>query len=141
MTLSQNNKTLSDYSIDDKYEAGLELFGHEVKSLKAGGGDMRSSRVIVRGGEAFVVGLKIRAYQPKNLAKSYEEDRIIKLLLNKKELIKLYKISEDKKINLIPSHIYTHNNLIKMTVVSCTKLNKHDKREKIKERDLKLSNS
>ncbi len=137
MQLAQNNKTLREYALGEKFQAGLELLGHEVKSIKNGGANLVSSRVIVRGGEVYVIGLKIQPYQIKNQAKTFEENRTVKLLLKKEEIVRLYKIEEDKKIQLIPSHLYIKNNFVKIEIVACKKLNKHDKREKIKERDLR----
>ena len=136
MSLAQNNRTTREYSMGEKFQAGLELFGHEVKSIKTGLANLSSSRVIVRGGEVYIIGLKLQPYQIKNTPKTFEQDRTVKLLLRKKEVIQLYKIEEDKKVQLIPTHLYLKNNLVKIEIAACKKLNKHDKREKIKIRDL-----
>ena len=136
MQLAQNNRIHLEYIVTDKFEAGLELFGHEVKSIKSGGANLSSSRIILRGGEAYAIGVKVQPYQASNLAKTFEENRTIKILLRKKEIKEMYNLSEDKKLALIPSKLFTHNNLIKMEVSVCKKMNKHDKRDKIKERDM-----
>ena len=140
MQLAQNKRIYSEYSVADKFDCGLELFGHEVKSIKNGGANITSSKVIVRGGEAYVIGLKIQPYQVNNKAKTFEADRTVKLLLRKKEIGEMYKLSEDKKLQLLPLSVYNKNNFIKMEIAVCKKLNKHDKREKIKERDMNRDN-
>src|SRR3989344_4860621 len=73
--LLENKKAYFNYEILEKYEAGLELRGYEVKSLKNRQGNITGARVLVRGGETFVVGMDIPPYQPKNTPKDYEPQR------------------------------------------------------------------
>ena len=118
--------------INDTYEAGVELFGFEVKSLRAKLGSVDGAKVIVRGGEVFLVGVYIPPYQAKNTTGSYDPYRTRKLLLKKKEVVDLYEIDKAKTLTLHPISLYTKGNLIKCDVGVCKKKDAHDKRENIK---------
>jgi SsrA-binding protein len=85
MKLVENKKLRLVYDVVDTLQAGLELQGYEVKSLRQKLGSLDGSKVIVRGGEAFLVGSYIPAYQPANTPKSYDEHRTRRLLLKKKK--------------------------------------------------------
>jgi len=86
MTLIDNKKAFFDYEILEKFEAGISLLGFEVKSLKLKRGNISGSRVIIRGEEAFIVGMDVSPYQPKNTPKDYDPARTRKLLLKKNEI-------------------------------------------------------
>lgn len=133
MKLVENKKLRMVYDVTDTYQAGIELEGGEVKSLRSKLGSLDGSKVIIRGGEAFLVGSYIPPYQPANTPKSYDEHRNRKLLLTKEELAKLTQIEQDKDLTLHPISLYIKNNLVKCEVGLCKKLQKHDKREKVKE--------
>jgi SsrA-binding protein len=81
MNLAENRKAYFNYDIQEKFEAGIELFGYEVKSVRAGKVSLDGSHVIIRGGEAYIVGVTIQPYQAGNTPKEYEQDRTRKLLL------------------------------------------------------------
>lgn len=138
MSIINNKKVYHDYEIIDKIQAGIQLFGYEVKSIRTGKANITGSKVIVRGGEAFVVGMRIDPYQVNNIKsiKNFDTERTIKVLLKKSEIKKLYELEEKKQTFTIPLSIYLKNNLIKMELAICKKLKKHDKKQKIKERDL-----
>ena len=121
------------YTVLDTYPAGIELLGYEVKSLRQKLGSLDGSKIIIRGGEAFLVGSYIPAYQPANTPKSYDEHRTRRLLLTKEEIGKLAHEEENKDLTLHPISLYLKNNLVKCEVALCKKLQKHDKREKVKE--------
>lgn len=135
MTLLENKKAYFDYEILEKFEAGLELKGFEVKSLKNKQGSLLGSRVLIRGGEAFVVGFEIHPYQPKNNPKDYDPQRTRRLLLRKKEIGYLDGKSKQAGLTLIPLRVYTKGNLIKIEFAVARGLKKYDKREKIKKRE------
>lgn len=137
MALIENRKAYHDYEILEKFEAGLELKGFEVKALKSGRGSLVGSRVIIRGREAYVVGMDIPPYQPKNAPKDYDSQRTRRLLLNKKEIEHLGGKSNEKGLTLIPFGIYTRKGFLKISFGVCRGLKKYDKREKIKERETK----
>ena len=138
MSLAVNRKIHHDYEVLDKYSAGMELFGHEVKSVRNGGANLVGGKCILRGGEAYVVGIDIHPYQENNTNNFkvvYDKTRTRRLLLRKSEIQKLYKILEDKHLHLLPLSIYDAHGIIKLEIAICKKLKKHDKREKIKQRD------
>ena len=118
--------------ISDTKEAGIELFGFEVKSLRKKLGSLDGAKVIVRGGEVFVVGVYIPPFQPANTPKSYDPYRTRKLLFNKSEIEELYTLEQSKTLTLAPHSLYLKKNLIKCGVAICKKKNTRDKREDIK---------
>jgi len=137
MALIENRKAYHDYEILEKFEAGLELKGFEVKALKSGRGSLVGSRVIIRGNEAYIVGLDIPPYQPKNAPADYDSQRTRRLLLNKKEIQYLSGKSREQGLTLIPLEIYNKKSFLKISFGVCRGLKKYDKREKIKEREEK----
>ena len=132
MKLIENKKLHLTYLLKDGLEAGMELTGHEVKSLRKKQGSLEGARVIVRGGEAFLVGIYIPPYQPKNMAKDYDPYRTRRLLVKKTDLHKLAQAEQSKNLTIAPNSLYLKNNLVKCEVVFCKKKNAHDKREGIK---------
>ena len=135
MILLENKKAGFDYEIMERMEAGLELLGREVKSLRNKQGSLAGSRVIVRGGEAFLVGMTITPYQIKNRPREIVEQRTVKLLLTKKEINYLVGKSEEKGLTLIPLNIHTSGKKIKAEIWLARGKKKYEKREKIKRRD------
>ena len=132
MKLVDNKKLHLTCVITDTHEAGLELFGFEVKALRNKMGSLEGAKVIVRGGEVFMVGVYIPAYQPANTDKSYDPYRTRRLLFKKKEIIDLYGLEQSKTLTLAPLSLYSKNNLIKCEVAVCKKKDSRDKREDIK---------
>jgi SsrA-binding protein len=132
MRLLESKKLHLTYVISDTKEAGIELFGFEVKSLRKKQGSLEGAKVIVRGGEAFLVGAYIPPFQPANTPKSYDSYRTRKLLLTKVEIFDLYALEQSKTLTLTPYSLYLKNNLIKCAIAVCKKKNSQDKREDIK---------
>lgn len=132
MKLVINKKLHLTYTVSETIEAGVELFGFEVKSLREKLGSLEGSKVIIRGGEAFIVGSYIPPYQPANSPKSYDPYRTRRLLFKKRELIDLYSKENTKTLTLAPVSLYSSHNLIKCEVAICKKKNTRDKREDIK---------
>ena len=132
MRLVESKKLHLTYVITDTKEAGIELFGFEVKSLRKKQGSLEGAKVIVRGGEAFLVGGYIPPFQPANTPKSYDPYRTRKLLLSKEEIYDLYALEQSKTLTLAPHSLYVKNNLIKCEVAVCKKKDSRDKREDIK---------
>lgn len=132
MKLVLNKKLTLTYIITNTYEAGVELLGFEVKSLRGKLGGLDGSKIIIRGGEAFLVGAYIPPYQPANTDKSYDPYRTRRLLLNKSEVAELYSQEQSKTLTLHPVSLYLKNNLIKCEVAACKKKDSKDKREDIK---------
>ncbi len=133
--LIENKKAYFNYEVLDTFEAGIELFGFEVKSVRASQASLEGAHVIVRGGEAFLVGATIAPYQQKNTPPEYEPMRTRKLLLTKKEIRELAEKESVKGLTLAPLALYSKGRRIKMSVAVCRGKKKFDKRETIKKRD------
>lgn len=135
-TFIDNRKAHFNYTIEETFEAGIELQGHEVKSIKKGQGNINSAFCIIRGGEAFIIGLHIPPYQPNNTDPTYDPDRTRKLLLSKKEIKKLADKDEIKGLTLVPLSMYSKGRHIKVSIAVAKGKKVFDKRETIKNRDL-----
>ena len=134
-TYIDNKKALFNYTVEDTYETGIELSGHEVKAIKSSMGNLHSAFCIVRGGEAFLIGMHIPPYQPNNIDLGYDPDRNRRLLLSKKEIKKLAEKDGVKGLTLIPLSLYSKGRLIKVSVAIARGKKVFDKRETIKKRD------
>ncbi len=137
MALIENRKAYHDYEVLEKFEAGLELKGFEVKALRKGRGSLVGSRVIIRGGEAYIVGMDIPPYQPANAPQNYDSQATRRILLKKKEIQYLNGKAEERGLTLVPLSIYNKNGLLKLSFAIGRGLKKYDKREKIKEKEVK----
>ena len=133
---SENKKALFDYNILENFEAGVVLFGQEVKSIKTGHINLASSYIVLKGQEPFLVGVKVPPYQPNNAGSDYNDERQRKLLLNKKEINYLIGKTKVKGFSLIPLKIYEKNGRIKLEFGLAKGKKKYDKKEKIKKRDV-----
>lgn len=133
MKLVENKKLRLSYAVLDTFQAGIELEGFEVKAVKSKLGSLDGSKVIIRGGEAFLVGSYIPPYQPANTPKSYDEHRTRKLLLTKEEIVRLAQEEEKTSLTIQAISLYTKGPFIKCEVALCKKLEKYDKRDKVKE--------
>jgi SsrA-binding protein len=134
-TLVKNQKVFFNYEITDKYNAGVELFGYEVKAIKAGHGNMEGSYIVIRGGEAFLIGLDVPPYQQKNTPTEYDSKRNRRLLLNKKELAELAKREGEKGLTIVPISLYNNGRRIKLELGIAKGKKKFDKRQNIKKRE------
>lgn len=134
-TLLKNKKVNFDYEILEKFEAGIELLGFEVKSLRASRGKLDGAHVLVRGGEAYIVGMSIQPLQPGNAPKNYESERPRRLLLTRKELNTLIGIEASKGLTLVPISCYTKSRLLKVEIASVRGKKQYDKREDLKKRE------
>ncbi len=131
----ENKKARMEYEFVDTYEAGIELLGFEVKALRAGKASLVGSHVVVRGGEAFLVGATISPYQEGNTPKSYDPERTRRLLLSKKELAALEGSSSQKGLTIVPIMVYNKNRRLKLSIALARKKKSHDKRATLKEKD------
>ena len=132
--IAENRRARFDYVIGETYEAGIELLGHEVKSAKGGRFQIAGARVLLRGGEAWLVNSHIPPYQPKNTPADYEEDRSRRLLLTKDELKRLTGALQEKGQVLIPLRAYLKRGFIKLELGLGKQKKKSDKRETLKKR-------
>ena len=133
-TIAENRRARFDYEILQKYEAGIELKGHEVKSVKGGRLQVAGAHVLIRGGEAWLVNSHIPPYQAGNTPPDYEEDRARRLLLSKDEIKELQGALIDKSRHVIPLRAYLKHGLIKLELGLGHTRKKSDKREAIKKR-------
>lgn len=131
----RNRKAHFNYDILETFEAGIELLGAEVKSLRAKQGSLDGAYVIVRGNEAFLVQAFIPPYQPKNTPKEYDPKRHRKLLLTKKEIAELAAAENKKGLTIVPLSVYNHGRKIKVEIAIARGKKKYDKRETLKRRD------
>jgi len=137
MSLLEHKKARFDYEILEELEAGIELLGHEVKSLRGKQGKLEGSHVIVRGGEAYLVGMAIPPYQPKNTQEEYDPARSRKLLLTKKELAALAGFEGQKGLTIVPLRVYNKGSKLKVGLAVVRGRKKYDKRAVLKKRDTK----
>jgi len=137
MALIEYKKARLKYSFLETFQAGIELFGAEVKSLRGKQGKLDGARVVVRGGEAFLVGMHIPPYQPANTPAGYDPDRTRKLLLTKREIGEIATAEEHKGLTVVPIEVYNTNRLIKVRVAIVRGKRKADKREDLKLKDAK----
>lgn len=134
--LLENRKAHFNYELVEKFDAGIELLGHEVKSLRNKLGSLEGSHVIIRGNEAFLVGAYIPAYQPKNAPKGLDERRNRKLLFTKKEIHALSQSEAKKGLTIVPISVYNKGRKIKVAIAIARGKKKFDKRETIKKREV-----
>ncbi len=132
---AENRKARFNYEIVEKYEAGIELVGTEVKSVRGGQMSLEGAFVIVRGGEAYLINANIPPYQPKNAPKDYDPLRNRKLLLTKKEISELAGNEKNKSLTIVPISVYNKNRKIKIEISLVKGKKKFDKRETIKRRE------
>lgn len=135
--LVRNKKVNLNFEILETFEAGLDLIGNEVKSLRNSQGSLEGSHIIVRGGEAFLVGATIPAFQPLNAPEDFTPDRTRKLLLTKKELQELTGKDKEKGLTIVPISVYNKGRFLKLKIGIARGKKKYDKREDIKKRESK----
>jgi SsrA-binding protein len=135
MSLIDNKKAYFNYEISEKLDAGIELFGFEVKSLRKGQGSLEGSHITVRGNEAFLIGANIPAFQPANAPKDYNPLRNRKLLLTKKEIEEMQGIEKQKGLTMVPISVYNKGRKLKLSLGIGRGKKKFDKRETIKKRE------
>ena len=131
-----NKKAHFDYEILNTYEAGIELFGCEVKSVKTGHVNLTGSFAVIKDSQAWLINATIPAYQPKNAPKNYDPIRTRRLLLHKKELKQLIGASAQKGLTIVPLKMYNKRGLIKLLIGLSRHKKQKDKRETIKKRDI-----
>ena len=132
--ISDNRKARHDYFVIETYEAGIELFGTEVKSLRAGTVNMKDSYCEIDKGEMFALGIHISPYEQGNI---FNKDplRPKKLLMHKREIMKLTGLVSREGYTLVPLSIYFKGSLVKMAIGLCKGKKLYDKREDAAKRD------
>ena len=135
-SLAENRKARHDYFIEDTYECGIALVGTEVKSIRAGKVNIKDSYVKVKKGEAYVVGMHVSPYEQGNIF-NRDPFRERKLLLHKREIIKLAELSQADGYSLIPLELYLNDGKVKLALAVAKGKKLYDKRHDIAERDAK----
>ena len=129
-----NRKARYDYEIEEEYEVGIVLKGTEIKSIREGKANIKDSYAIIRNNELFLLNTHVSAYEKGNIF-NHEEDRTRKLLMHKKEIMKLSNKITLEGYTLIPLKIYFKNSKAKVLLGLCKGKKNYDKRETIKKRD------
>lgn len=131
-----NRKASFNYDIRGSFEAGIELLGWEVKSVRSGKADLSGSYGIIRNGEVWLINLDIPLYQPKNITGEPDTSRARRVLLNKKEIAEILRLTESDRLSVVPLEMYGKGSKIKVKLGLGAPRRKADKREAIKKKDI-----
>lgn len=133
-TIARNRKAFHDYFVNDTFEAGVELCGTEVKSIRGGGVNLKDSWCEIKNGEIFVNGMHVSPYEKGNI---FNRDplRARKLLMHRREINKLFGLVQQQGVALIPTELYFKGSRVKMAVSVCRGKKLYDKRESIAKHD------
>ncbi|MBR2131893.1 MAG: SsrA-binding protein SmpB [Oscillospiraceae bacterium] len=133
---AQNRKARHDYFVEDTYEAGIELFGTEVKSIRQGTLNLKDSYCVVKNGELLVLSMHISPYEKGNIF-NRDPDRPKRLLMHKREIRKLQALVQQDGYALVPLQVYFKNARVKLEIGLCKGKKNYDKRESTAQRDAK----
>lgn len=135
-TISQNKKARHDYFVEESFEAGIELVGTEVKSLRAGGANLKDSWCEIKNGEIFIRQMHVSPYEHGNI---FNKDplRVRKLLMHKREIARLGSLIATKGLTVIPLSLYFKGSRVKVQVGLCRGKKLYDKRDDMAKRDAK----
>ena len=131
--IAQNKKAYHDYFVEEKYEAGIALYGTEVKSIRAGGVNLKDSYCSFEKGELFVTGMHISPYEQGNIF-NRDPMREKKLLMHKREILKLQGLVQQKGYTLVPLSLYFWGSHVKVEIGLCRGKKLYDKRDSAAER-------
>ncbi len=126
--IAQNKKAYHDYFVLEKFECGIELFGTEVKSIRGGNVNLKDSYCYVKGGQVFATGVHVKPYEQGNIF-NRDPDREKRLLMHKKEIIKLSGKVNQEGLTLIPLSLYFKKSLVKLELGLCKGKKLYDKRD------------
>jgi len=135
--LIENKKARLRFEVLEAYTAGIELAGYEVKSVRGRLGSLEGARVIVRGGEAFLVGMTVPPYQLANAPKDYDPERPRRLLLARKEIAELLDAEAKKGLTIVPLEVYNNGRYLKAKIAIVRGKGKADRREDLKRLEAK----
>lgn len=131
---AQNRKAYHDYFVEEKYEAGIELFGTEVKSVRAGTLNLKDSYCTIKDGELFVQSMHISPYEKGNIF-NRDPDRTRRLLMHKREIRKLLALVKQDGYTLVPLSVYFRDARVKVEIGLCKGKKNYDKRDSAAKRD------
>ena len=135
-TITTNKKSFHDYFVEESMEAGIELAGTEVKALRAGTVNLKDAWCSIVEGEIFVNGMHISPYEKGNIF-NRDPMRVRRLLLHKKEILRLYGVMKQQGYTLIPLSLYFKGSRVKVQIGLCRGKKLYDKREDAARRDMK----
>lgn len=133
--LARNKKAFHDYFVEDRYEAGIELIGTEVKSIKAGKVSIKESFVRIIKDEVFIMNMNVTPYEFGNIH-NQPEKRVRKLLLNRKEISRIASKIKEQGYTIVPLSVYTKQRLVKVEIGVAKGKKSYDKRETLKRKDM-----
>lgn len=134
--VAQNRKARHEFFIEETYEAGIKLKGSEIKSVREGKVNINEAHIIIRNGELFIIGMHISSYLQSG-GFNHKETRDRKLLMHKREILKLQTRREKEGYTLIPLRLYFNQALLKVEVAVAKGKKLYDKRESLKKEDQK----
>ena len=137
MSIVTNRKAFYEYHVLEEFEAGIMLLGSEVKSIRMGNVTLTDSFIYLKSGEVWIKNFKVARYKQTHFAEKHEENRDKKLLLTKVQIIKISRMMEDKGTTCVPLSVFSKNNKLKVKIGVVKGKKLYDKRQSIKERDIK----
>ncbi len=137
MSIVNNRKAYFEYHVLEEFEAGIVLLGGEVKSIREGNVTLTDSFIYLKNGEVWIKNFKVSRYKQTHLSEKHEENREKKLLLTKVQIAKISRMMEDKGTTCVPLQVYSKNNRLKVKIGVVKGKKLYDKRQSIKERDIK----
>jgi SsrA-binding protein len=132
--IAQNKKASFNYFLEEKFEAGIALTGTEIKSIRAGKVSIQDSYIRVKNNEAFVINMHIAKYKEGNIF-NHDETRTRKLLLHKREIVKLHQVTTLDQKTIVPTKLYLKDGLAKLEIALAKGKKLYDKRHSLKEKD------
>ena len=135
MSIAVNKKAFHDYFIEERFEAGMVLAGWEVKAIRAGRGNIKEAYVVIKSGEIFIIGMHITALPTASTHITPDPTRTRKLLLNQRELARLFEGVQQEGHTAICTALYWKRHLVKCEIALAKGKKQHDKRETEKDRD------
>lgn len=132
--IARNKKAYHDYFVLDTYEAGIELYGTEIKSIRRGRVNLKDSYCGVDNGEMFALGMHISPYEQGNIF-NRDPMRRKRLLLHKREILRLFQQSQQQGLSIVPLELYIKNGRAKLQIGLCKGKKLHDKRETAAKKD------
>lgn len=136
-TIATNKKAFHDYFVEESMEAGIELTGTEVKSIRLGGVNLKDAWCAIEDGQIILKGAHVSPYEKGNIF-NREPRRERRLLMHKREILRLYGLIKQQGLTLIPLSIYFKGSLVKVQIGLCRGKKLYDKRESMARRDAKL---
>jgi SsrA-binding protein len=137
MSIVTNRKAFYEYHVLEEFEAGIVLLGSEVKSIREGNVTLTDSFIYLKSGEVWIKNFKVSRYKQTHLSEKHDESREKKLLLTKVQIVKISRMMEDKGITCVPLSVFTKSNKLKVKIGVVKGKKLYDKRQSIKERDIK----